>query len=166
MEDDTINENESAENRVTKRSRSGSGRESTAREIDERAPLAFGHMSRFHLPESILADKRYEFGWSAYMVRGEEFHQSYNNAKHKGWENLPPSEYSVLNKKYKNDPFRSREVENDSYYESGQIAMRRRVEDKKKEDQHWASIRRSNQESINQFKNNRQPLMVNGNFIR
>jgi hypothetical protein len=134
-----------------RRSRASGGRESSARSASARAPLAFGHMSRFFLPESVKADTDNEFCWAAFMIRGEDFNDSCNRAYHSGWNKLDPSKYPDLKRIYRNDYLRNRELESDAIRESGQMLLTRPAELGKEEKQYWRDKRASTMQGIQKY---------------
>jgi len=128
---------EDSEPKYSRRSRSLDNRDSDDRAASERPPIVFGNQSQFNFSESILADKRYQFGWTPYIVSNEEIHQNYNKALDSGWECMEASEYPQLRRTYKHDPFRKREDEEEFIKRGGQIAMRRNMDIKEAEDKHF-----------------------------
>ena len=129
---------EDSEPKYSRRSRSLDNRDSDDRAASERPPIVFGNQSRFNLPESVLADKRYEFGWTPYMLRNEEMHQKFDDSMAKGWECVEASEYPQLRRTYKYDPFRKRtDGEEESIKVGGQICVKRKIEIKEAEDKHF-----------------------------
>lgn len=130
-------ESENTEPKFSRRSRSADNRDSESRAGNERPPIVFGNVSRFNFDPSILADKRYEFGFTPYIVNNDQVMQNFDNAMYRGWECMEASEYPQAKRVYKHDPFRRRESEDDFIRVGGQIAMRRPIELKEAEDRYF-----------------------------
>lgn len=134
IENELMN-SEDTDLKYSRRSRSKDSRDYDNRASKERPPIVFGHISKYNLDESILADTRYKFAFNAYMVRGEEIPQNFYTSQRNGWEPVEASEYPQARRIYKHDPFRKRESEDELIRVDGQILMRRDVETCEKEAQ-------------------------------
>lgn len=126
-----------SENKYSRRSRSADDREANNRAASERPPIVFGNISQFNFDESVLADRRYQFGWTPYIVANDEIHQQFDRAIQSGWECMEASDYPQLKRVYKHDPFKRREDEEELIRRGGQIAMRRKIELKQAEDKYY-----------------------------
>jgi len=128
---------ENTEPKYSRRSRSADQRESNGRAASERAPIVFGNVSRYNLDPSVLADRRYQFAWTPYVIANDEVHEKFDLAIERGWECVETTDYPTLRRTYKHDPFRKRESEDVTLKVGGQICMRRDVEIMEAEQKHF-----------------------------
>lgn len=126
-----------SETNYSRRSRISDKRGTNCREATRRAPITFGNISQFNVVDSVLADRRYQFGWVPYIVNNQQVEIPYDNAVRDGWQCVESSEYHGLQRVYKHDPFNRRQDEDQLIRKGGQIFMKREVELKEAEEKYY-----------------------------
>lgn len=90
----------------------------------ERPAISISLGSRFNLPQEILDDEDYVYGWVAYSCNGEELQEAIDEAEDNYWEFVPKSEYPTLTRRYRHDLF-GRKEEDHLIKKGGQVLMKR-----------------------------------------
>jgi hypothetical protein len=123
----------------SRRSRAADHRNSDSRSANSRPPLVFGFGSQFNIDEETLYDKRYEFGWTPYIVRNEDASLELERSDRRGWEDASADDYPQMKRTYKRGPLgkKVRNDEDDRITQGGMVFRRRPIELKEQEEQHY-----------------------------
>lgn len=119
----TTNSQDGSEAKTTRRSRSTDGRAFDLRSSNERAPLNYGTLSRFNVPEKTrkkYKDLGYELCWIMYSSGNVEQKENYFKALERGYSPVLASDDPELCRNYSMSPFGEKSDSNiDSFIPRG-----------------------------------------------
>ena len=146
-----------SEGKTTRRSRSTDSRSFDSRAANERAPLNYGTLSRFNVPEKTrkkYKDMGYDLCWIMYSSGNLEQKENYFKALERGYSPVLASDDPELCRNYSMSPFGEKSDSNiDSFIpRGGQILMKIKEEERESELELYDSENRRNNYMTNMHK--------------
>lgn len=134
--------------------RSTTNREFSTRSVAERAPVAYGGISRFNLPPSVInkfKDEGYELNFVVHSSGGLDQKENFFDAIRRRHQPVPVSECPEIARQYSMSPFGAREAD-ELYLVGGQTLMKRKIEDAEDERNYYDSEKARQEFMVNEFR--------------
>lgn len=126
---------DSSETKTVRRSRSTDSRSFDSRSANERAPLNYGLISRFNIPEKInkkYKDLGYDLCWITHSINNDDSRENFFRHMDMGYEPILSSEESGICRNYNLSPFNDNNDRNENKLicRGGQTLTKIKTEDR------------------------------------